>query len=190
MKKLEQLFGSKTRVKIISLFLLNPERAFFVRELTRKLNTRINSVRRELIILSKIGFLKKKSEGKKIFYSVNSSFIFYDELLAMVEKTGKSGDKISEEVKNLGDIVFATLSGEFTSNNATKVDLLMVGRVNRPKLIKFIKKLEKDVSREINYTVLTQKEYFYRQKCKDRFLIDILSNHSVIVDEAQSVSKK
>ena len=33
----EQLFGSKTRVKLLSLFLNNPGRSYYVREITRKL---------------------------------------------------------------------------------------------------------------------------------------------------------
>ncbi|OIP22532.1 hypothetical protein COX95_01575 [bacterium CG_4_10_14_0_2_um_filter_33_32] len=183
MKKLEQLFGSKTRVKILALFLLNSERSFFVREITRKLNTRINAVRRELQILTNLGFLKKKSEGKKIFYSASKGFVFFDELLGIIEKTSKSDDKISDEVKSLGDVNFACLSGLFTGNKNTKVDMLLVGNVKRDKLNKFVKKLEKEVGAEINYTVLTNKEYNYRQKCKDRFLLDILSNHSLIIDK-------
>ncbi len=183
MKKLEQLFGSKTRVKLLSLLLLNPERSFFVREITRRLNTRINSVRRELRILQNLGLLKKKVEGRKIFYSVNKNFIFFNDLLGMVEKTAKSDDKLSEVVKKLGEVSFACLSGAFTGNENTKVDLLLVGTVSKNKLSKFVKDLEKDVSREINYTVLTNQEFSYRKKCKDRFLLNILTNYSSIIND-------
>lgn len=182
MKKLEQLFGSKTRVQVLSLFLLNPERSFFVREITRKLNKRINSVRRELIILAKIGCLKKKSEGRKTFYTTNHNFIFFEELSQMVEKVGKTEDKMSEVAKGLGDISFACLSGFFSGNKNTKVDFLIVGDVQKDKLLKFIRRLEKDVGREVNYTALTDTEFSYRQKCKDVFLLNILSNHTVVID--------
>lgn len=166
----------------MSLFLLNPERSFFVREITRRLNKRINSVRRELKNLSNLGLLKRKLEGRKIFYSVNRGFVFFEELSQMVEKTGKSEDRMSDTIKNLGEISFACLSGSFTGNKNTKVDMLVVGNVKREKLAKFIKKMEKEVSREVNFTLLTDSEYSYRQKCKDRFLLDILSNHTVIID--------
>lgn len=182
MNKLEQLFGSKTRVKLLSLLLLNPERAFFVREITRRLNKRINSVRRELEILTRIGLLKKKLEGRKTFYQANKKFIFFEELSSIVEKSGKPGDKISDAVKSLGDISFACLSGFFTSNFSTKVDFLIVGNIQKEKLKRFIKKLEKDAGKEINFTAFTDTEFSYRQKCKDKFLLDILSNNSVIID--------
>ena len=51
---LEQLFGSRTRTKLLYLFLEHPEEAFFVREITRQIKERINSVRRELDNLEKL----------------------------------------------------------------------------------------------------------------------------------------
>lgn len=54
----EQLFGSKTRVKLLSLFYNNPERPFYVREITRKIDEQINSVRRELQNLLNIGIVR------------------------------------------------------------------------------------------------------------------------------------
>lgn len=184
MKKLERLFGSKTRVKLLSLFLLNPERAFFVREITRRLNKRINSVRRELQILSTIGFLKKKTEGRKTFYQANRKFVFFDELQQMVEKSGSTEDKISEDIKKLGEISFAAWSGFFTGNEHTNVDLVIVGSAKKEKVTRLVKKLEKETGKEINYTVLTGQEFAYRKKCKDKFITNILSNHATIIERA------
>jgi len=183
MKKLERLFGSKTRVKLLALFLLNSERAFFVREITRRLAKRINSVRRELQILSSIGFLTKKTEGRKTFYQANKKFIFFKELQGMVEKSGTSEDKISEEIKKLGNISFAAWSGFFVGNQNTSVDLILVGNVKKDKLASFIKKIEQEAGQEINYTVLTENEFNYRKKCKDKFLKDILVSHAPIIKE-------
>ena len=70
---LEQLFGSCSRVKILNLFLLNPEEKFYIRELSRKLKLQLNSVRRELENLEKFGILissistGEKGENKLIF---------------------------------------------------------------------------------------------------------------------------
>ena len=55
---LEQLFGSKTRTKLMKLFLLNPEQIYFIRELTRVIDTQINSVRRELDNLEHCGLIR------------------------------------------------------------------------------------------------------------------------------------
>ncbi|NTU69714.1 winged helix-turn-helix transcriptional regulator, partial [bacterium] len=127
MGKLERLFGSKTRVKLLSLFLLNPERSFFVREITRKLNKRINAVRRELEILFSLGLLKKKKDGRKTFYTTNPKYIFFEELKSMLEKGGTGEDKTTDIVKKFGKVSFAAWSGIFTGNEKTKVDLIIVG---------------------------------------------------------------
>jgi len=70
---LEQLFGSKTRVMLLRLFLNNPEKFYFVRELTRSLETHLNSIRRELSNLESIGIIDfhsktdlSKEAGKEI----------------------------------------------------------------------------------------------------------------------------
>ena len=71
---IEQLFGSKTRVKLLQLFLANPGRSFYVRELTRKIDEQINSVRRELANLLGIGIIKSDSVNNKLYYEVNQGY--------------------------------------------------------------------------------------------------------------------
>ena len=57
--KIEQLFGSKTRARLLSLFLENSERCFYVRELTRRIDAQLNSVRRELQNLVRLGIVEE-----------------------------------------------------------------------------------------------------------------------------------
>ena len=69
---LEKLFGSKTRTKLLSLFFGNPERSYYVREMTRVIDEQINSVRRELLNLESIGIIKNETYDNKIYYSANN----------------------------------------------------------------------------------------------------------------------
>jgi hypothetical protein len=75
---IEQLFGSKTRVKLLRLFYSNPNRSFYVREITRKVDEQINSVRRELSNLLAIGIIKSDNTNNKLYYEVNQSYEFYE----------------------------------------------------------------------------------------------------------------
>jgi predicted transcriptional regulator len=68
---IEQLFGSKTRVKLLQLFYGNPNRSFYVREITRKIDEQINSVRRELANLLSIGIIVSDTTNNKLYYEVN-----------------------------------------------------------------------------------------------------------------------
>ena len=62
---LEHIFGSKTRVNLLSTFYNNPDKQFFVRELTRIVKGQINSIRRELTNLKKIGLIEIVGEKGK-----------------------------------------------------------------------------------------------------------------------------
>src|ERR1700756_1988821 len=79
----EQLFGSKTRVKLLQLFYSNPNRSFYVREITRKIDEQINSVRRELSNLMQIGIITSDTTNNRLYYEVNQKYEFYEPLRAI-----------------------------------------------------------------------------------------------------------
>lgn len=83
---LSKLFTSKTRSKIITLFMLNPGEELYVREITKKINENINSVRRELSNLEDIGLLTSRKAGNLKYFRVDNEFYLYNELYNMVMK--------------------------------------------------------------------------------------------------------
>ena len=74
---IDALFGSKTLVKLLHLFLNNPGKAFYVREITRLIDEQINSVRRELSNMLEVGFIMSKSKDNKLYYEINQRYEFY-----------------------------------------------------------------------------------------------------------------
>jgi len=83
---LERLFSSRTRVKLLELFLLYPEREIHVREICRITGLNINAVRRELANLEELGLLRSRTAGNARFYTVNIAFPVYQELVGIVLK--------------------------------------------------------------------------------------------------------
>ena len=77
---IEQLFGSKTRVKLLQLFYSNTNRSYYVREITRKIDEQINSVRRELSNLLSIGIITSDNTNNKLYYEVNQKYKYYEPL--------------------------------------------------------------------------------------------------------------
>ena len=67
---LEQLFGSTARTQILKFFCLHGQEKIFMRELARRLDLQLNSVRRELDNLEDFGFLKSAEENGKKYYFV------------------------------------------------------------------------------------------------------------------------
>src|SRR5471030_3208683 len=97
----EQLFGSKTRVKLLRLFFSNPNRSFYVREITRKIDEQINSVRRELSNLLSIGIITSDNTNNKLYYEVNQKFEYFEPLQQIfgggVKKTVKKSGPADED---------------------------------------------------------------------------------------------
>lgn len=67
---LERLFTSKTRVKILTLFILNPNRELHIREVARLIQENTNAVRRELNNLEQTGLLKSNKKGNLKQYTL------------------------------------------------------------------------------------------------------------------------
>jgi len=91
---LQAFFSSKTRVALLKLFLKNPERRYYLRELSRMLNESMTPIRRELLHLKEIGLLTDARLANLIYYQVNPEFILFDELKSMVAKTQKEKVKV------------------------------------------------------------------------------------------------
>lgn len=191
----EQLFGSKTRVKLLYLFYGNPNRSFYVREITRKIDEQINSVRRELSNLLQIGIIVSSSDSadNKLYYEVNQKFEHYEPLLAIFGGKAKptvvrrAKAQASNEVGDLasvGNVELALLTGQFTRDESTGIDLLVVGNVNQNKLHKFVGELEAKEGKEIRYTVFSGDDFRYREQIHDRFLDMVRSaKKQILVDK-------
>jgi len=94
---LEKLFSSRVRVRLLSVFLSNPKRRFYGRELERMTKEHQNAIWRELRNLCTLGLLTDETEGRTKYYSVDPHFPLYPELRSLVFKaTGKSAQQPSE----------------------------------------------------------------------------------------------
>jgi len=168
---LEKIFGSRTRVKIMTLFTTGVKRPYFVREIARTVNERLNAVRRELDILEKIGMLSSYEERRRKYYVVNEAFTIFGELASIMQKAGPGiEDVLFKHLGNVGTVQYACVSGYFTSRADAPTDLLIVGNIDQQKLEAFIKRIEDQLHREISYTPMTFNEYRYRQNFSDMFL--------------------
>ncbi|MBU1119469.1 winged helix-turn-helix domain-containing protein [Patescibacteria group bacterium] len=167
---LEHLFSSKTRLKLLSLFLRNPDKKYYVRELTRQIDERINSVRRELENLSKMGLLSDFRNDKRRYYQVDKNFHYYKELRALIVKASTMPrEKMISLIEKAGTPTLVVLSGRFTQSPSS-VDLLLVGDFDKVEVKKVVTKLEKEDGNELNYSLMKTGEYLFRKEYGDRFI--------------------
>lgn len=188
---IEQLFGSKTRVKLLQLFYSNPNRSFYVREITRKIDEQINSVRRELSNLLNIGIISSENTNNKLYYEVNKSFQFYEPLSQIfgTPDAVSAADTVNEStaaLKSLGNVELALYTGQFTRDDKSGVDFVIVGDVNPTQVSKYVADLESKEGKSIRYTVMTRDEFVYRRQVNDRFLLTLLdSKTQVLLDKSR-----
>lgn len=154
---------------------MNLDEEYFIRELTRKLNEQINSVRRELDNLKKLGFLRSKTKNRKKYYYVNKDFILLDELRGIIIKALSSHQNIAKDVEKMGDIKLLALSGQFIKEPTETVDMLIVGNLEKEKFAKYLNE-QLRTQRSVKFTIMTEEDYKYRMECHDQFISAIISD--------------
>lgn len=171
---LKSFFGSKTRVKLLGLFLLHPQNEYFIRELTRTLKEQINSIRRELNNLKKVGLLKSYTKNRKKYYYINPDFELLDEFKSIFAKVSQPHDELVKKLQTFGEIDYLLLSGQFTDAAEASVDMLLVGTIDKDALKQY---LDRELAaQKVRFTVLSRSDFLYRLDYKDKFVLDLLTS--------------
>ena len=176
---LKALFSSKARLKLLSTFLLNPDEEYFIRELTRKLDEQINSIRRELDNLKKIGLLRSRVKNRKKYYYTNKEFVIFNELRDIFLKAMNNDSDLIKNIGKMGEVELLLLSGVFVGQDAP-VDILVVGDIDKEKFQKLLSESSK-MGKDLKFTSLTKRDFLYRLECKDKFIHELIADEKNIV---------
>ena len=111
-----------------------------------------------------------------VMYQINHNLTFLGELRNLVLKIAPPSFPVLEKnLKRVGRVRLAIITGTFLNLNDTRVDIMVVGDDIDPKRFNdFIKKLENSIGLELRYVVLGTEEFLYRYNMLDRFVHDIL----------------
>lgn len=206
---LTAIFGSELRARLLGLFLLHPEAKYTISKLAADSGSTPAALRKELEALVGLGLLRveeekeekealpekemaaKKEKGrskknatpekpKKKLYAVVPEFILYPELRALLAKAQiLSSQKFVAAIDKNFQPKLLVLSGFFTNSPEAQTDILVVGAVKRSVFLKFVTDLEKSLEREINFTIMDEKEYLFRQEIMDIFLYNVLNGKTI-----------
>lgn len=178
---LKALFSSQTRVKLLSTFLLHPEEEYFIRELTRLLNEQINSIRRELENLRRVGIVKARHKNRKKYYRIDTEFVLYADLRNLFSKAVQGESPFVTSLKGLPGAQLVLLAGNLCGTES-KVDLLLVGDVKKEVLEAL---LAQDPNlKSVKYSIFSEADFLYRLSLKDRFVQEILNDprHLIVLN--------
>lgn len=199
---LEKLFGSKEKVKIMRLFLFNPEQGFDIIDISKKTKSGQKEVRREISELDKVGLIKKRiffkdinkeGDGKiEIIKKKTSGWILDRAFPYLLELQGllinaqliRHGE-ILNRLSNVGKLKAVIVSGVFIQDWDSRVDLLIVGDgLKKNSVESAIKTIESEIGREINYAAFETSDFLYRFGICDKLIRDILDYpHEKILDK-------
>lgn len=191
MEILEKLFGGAAKVRIIKLFLFNPEALYTRDEIISRTKSSMKDVKGSISLLEKVKFLKSKmvtTEKKKRLeaWYLDVTFPYIGALQSLlINIMPLSAGDITRRLQKAGKIKLILTSGVFIQNEDSRVDLLVVGdSIKRGSLENAVRSLEADIGKELTYAYFDTDDYLYRLGMYDKLVRDILDfPHTVVVDK-------
>ena len=156
---LESLITSKTRIRLLLKFFLNPETRAYLRELATEFGESTNGIRLELNSLTKAKLLKSSNIGRTVVYRANKDQTLFTDIQSVVQKYVGIDHLMDDLISELGQIDSAYIIGDYAHGSDTGlIDLVIVGQVKVDVLQRLIDKTGKIISRKIRPLVLDQEE--------------------------------
>jgi predicted nucleotidyltransferase len=181
---LQKLFSSKARVEILSVFLINPERELYVREVERLTGEDYKNVSMELRNLKEIGILSSRNAGNLKYFSLNEEFVIYEELKSIFMKTKGVVGILREAVSKKRHIDYAFIYGSFATGEErveSDIDVMIIGGISLEEVLTSIRGPEEKLSREINVSLYDLQEIRKRVKDRDPFIMEVLGGSKIML---------
>jgi predicted nucleotidyltransferase len=182
--KIDRLFGSKTRVTLLTKLLTNPQSTFYTRELSRDLHIPYSMLYKEEKNLLTLSIIKEEKKGKITLISANTQLPYFNELKMLLNKTAGLGDLLKQSFSKLQSIRYALVYGSVARGEDTAssdIDILIVGKTPEEEILSITSELEKQVGREINYILWDTAEFMQRVKSKHPLILDIAAKPMIML---------
>lgn len=203
---LTKLFGSDSKVKILRLFLFNPETVFSHDEIVERCRVSSKELKKELPALLDIELIKRKpfskeitiTKGKKTIvkkikgngYTLDSRFTYLQSLKnLLITVSLHSHEDIAKRVSKVGKVKMLILAGMFIQDWDSRVDMLIVGdELDEKRLEKIVSLLESEIGKQLSYSMMDTTDFEYRLGVYDKLVRDIIDfPHVKVVDRLNIV---
>ncbi len=207
MDLLGRLFGSEERVKLLRLFILNPDTVFPLEELVKRTRLKARLIKQELEVFKRIGFAavkvvtltppkpshpssrrhKKKAVriAKSKGWQLLHNFPYLDALTALLRNDLVARRKeLVARFARAGQVKLLVVAGIFLNEAESRADLLVVGDKLKKRVIeRLVEAVESEAGRGLSYAVMDTPEFVYRYHACDKFVRDILDYaHERLID--------
>lgn len=186
MQVLEKLFGSNYRVKLMKLFLFEPDQNLLKTDIIKKTKVPLSAFNKEIKLLEEAGMVKRQIKNKRqIFFKLNPEFRFLNQMKGLlIQNEPLQPHEIIKRVSKAGKIKLIITSGIFIQNEDSRIDILIVGdEIKERQMKQVISSMESEVGKELRYTIFNTSDFKYRNSVCDRLIRDIFDYpHQVIID--------
>lgn len=183
---LENIFRSRSQLRLMRFFVLNPEKTLATSELRDKLHIDGRTILSEMRVLLKMGFVKQVSRQKKKYFTFNETFPYYTEFRNLFIKANTYPQcKELRALNKIGRVKLIVVGGIFVNYAKARLDILVVcDDMSRAKLKNAISIIEAEIGKEVRYMAINSDEFNYRLDMMDRFIIELLSSpHDILVNK-------
>src|ERR1700678_2587104 len=175
---------SKARQQLLAYYFTTPTARHHLRDLAERLGIDPSNLSKELGRLERDGLFRSEVIGRQKYFQLNREYPLFNEVRSIIAKTIGAVPLLAESLKKIEGIEEAYLYGSFAPKQqdaASDVDVLVIGKPKSDTLAETVQKLERQLGREINYTVLTRKELESRRGRKDAFVENVWHTKRVLL---------
>lgn len=173
---------TKNQTLLLEIFFNHPDKSFYMRQLARMIGKEPGVFQASINKLTDNGLLISSYQANSRFFKLNKNHLFYNELKSIFFKTVGIKGALKKSLSKINGIKKAFIYGSFAYNKEqanSDIDLMIIGSAKEDNILDMINKLEDKFEREINYILISEKEYFEKIKNKDSFLKNILKGKNI-----------
>jgi predicted nucleotidyltransferase len=173
---------SKSRQRLLVFYFTNPTARLHLRDLAKRLRIDPSNLSKELERMERDGLFRSEISGRQKYFQLDRKYPLFREVRSIVTKTIGAIPMMADSLRRIEGIEEAWLYGSFARNQqdaASDIDVLVIGAPRDELLAEGVRKLERELGREINYTVMTRREFNTRRARKDVFLENVWHNKRV-----------
>lgn len=199
MRILEKLFEDVPKIRMLRLFLFNPDMSFGIEDITERLHITAREAKKQLSVFSKSGVIRRKlfskedrdssneyHKGKVNGWTLNRSFPYVAPLQTfLIDLTPFKRSDMVRRISHAGKVKLIVLSGVFIHQWDSRVDLLVVGDHLKKRTIEtLIESIESEIGRELKYAIFETSDFNYRLGMFDKLVRDITDYpHETLLDK-------
>ena len=171
---LETLISSRTRIKLLLRFFLNPDTTAYLRGLAEEFDESTNAIRVELNRFEGAGMLVSESRGNKKMYKANNRHPLFGDIRSIMLKYVGIDRIIEAVIGRMGRLDKMYLTGDYAKGKDSGIiDLVFIGDMDKEYLVNLVSKAEKLIDRKVRFLTyeITEWEDMIIEKRSERYLL-------------------